>query len=32
MKGCGHGQDNIDFLMENNIEFNIEKTYSNGVR
>ncbi|UEC21374.1 EndoU domain-containing protein [Clostridium septicum] len=32
MKGGGHGQDNIDFLIENNIEFNIEKTYSNGVR
>ncbi|WP_260450227.1 EndoU domain-containing protein, partial [Listeria immobilis] len=32
MKGGGHGQDNIDFLRKQNIEVNIEKTYSNGVR
>ncbi|MBF2453567.1 T7SS effector LXG polymorphic toxin [Listeria seeligeri] len=32
MKGGGHGQSNIDFLKENGLEVNIEKTYSNGVR
>lgn len=32
MKGGGHGQPNIQFLKENNIEFNIVKTYQNGVR
>lgn len=32
MKGGGHGQDNIDFLETNGIEYNIEKTYTNGVR
>ena len=32
MKGGGHGQANIDFLEANGIEYNIEKTYSNGVR
>ncbi|MDU8672387.1 EndoU domain-containing protein [Paenibacillus polymyxa] len=32
MSGGGHGQDNIDFLENNGIEYNIEKTYSNGVR
>ena len=32
MSGGGHGQDNIDFLEKNGIEYNIEKTYSNGVR
>ncbi|WP_434779501.1 EndoU domain-containing protein [Neisseria sp. Ec49-e6-T10] len=32
MKGGGHGQSNIDFLKENGLEVNIEKTYPNGVR
>ncbi|RJX41884.1 cytosolic protein [Paenibacillus pinisoli] len=32
MSGGGHGQDNINFLEKNGIEYNIEKTYSNGVR
>jgi len=32
MSGGGHGQDNINFLERNGIEYNIEKTYSNGVR
>ncbi|WP_340399974.1 WXG100 family type VII secretion target [Paenibacillus sp. FSL H8-0079] len=32
MKGGGHGQSNIDFLKANGFEYNIEKTYSNGVR
>lgn len=32
MSGSGHGQDNIDFLKQNGIEYNIEKVYSNGVR
>jgi len=32
MSGGGHGQDNIDFLEKNGIEYNIEKTFSNGVR
>ncbi|MDQ0231486.1 EndoU domain-containing protein [Metabacillus malikii] len=32
MSGGGHGQDNIDFLKQNGIEYNIEKVYPNGVR
>lgn len=32
VKGGGHGQDNIDFLETNNIDYNIEYTYPNGVR
>ncbi len=32
VKGGGHGQANIDFLEENGIPYNIEKTYDNGVR
>nr|WP_242212895.1 EndoU domain-containing protein [Bacillus cereus group sp. BfR-BA-01383] len=32
MKIGGHGQDNIDFLKQNGIEYNIEKSYPNGVR
>ncbi|MCY9546789.1 EndoU domain-containing protein [Lysinibacillus xylanilyticus] len=32
MKSGGHGQDNISFLKENNIDYNIEKIFSNGVR
>ncbi|PWJ14687.1 EndoU domain-containing protein [Ruminococcus flavefaciens] len=32
MKGGGHGQANIDFLEKNGFDYNIEKTYSNGVR
>ncbi|WP_246028073.1 EndoU domain-containing protein, partial [Paenibacillus xylaniclasticus] len=32
MSGGGHGQDNIDFLEKNGIEYNIEFTYPNGVR
>lgn len=28
----GHGQENIDFMNENNIDYNIVKEYSNGVR
>lgn len=28
----GHGQENIDYLIANNIEFNIVREYSNGVR
>jgi hypothetical protein len=28
----GHGQSNIDYLKENNIDFNIVKEYPNGVR
>ena len=32
VKGGGHGQANIDFLEENGILYNIEKTYDNGVR
>ncbi|ATP92917.1 transposase [Bacillus altitudinis] len=32
MKGGGHGQHNIKFLQENNIEYNINKVYENGVR
>ncbi|MBU8639509.1 EndoU domain-containing protein [Bacillus pumilus] len=32
MKGGGHGQSNIKFLQENNIEYHINKVYENGVR
>ena len=32
MKGGGHGQENLDFLENNNIEYNIVKEYPNGVR
>ena len=32
MKSGGHGQDNIDFLETNGFEYNIIKTYDNGVR
>lgn len=32
MKAGGHSQKNLDLLNRNNIEYNIEKTYSNGVR
>ncbi|WP_310499135.1 polymorphic toxin-type HINT domain-containing protein [Paenibacillus qinlingensis] len=32
MSGGGHGQENIDFLESIGFEYNIEKTYSNGVR
>ncbi|WP_314587914.1 phage minor capsid protein [Paenibacillus terrigena] len=32
MKGGGHGQGNIDFLEEQGLDYNIVKTYSNGVR
>lgn len=32
MKGGGHGQSNIDFLGKNQIDYNINKIYENGVR
>ncbi|MDA1478345.1 EndoU domain-containing protein, partial [Bacillus changyiensis] len=32
MKGGGHGQSNIEFLEKNNIDYNINKVYENGVR
>ena len=32
MKGGGHGQENIDFLIENNLKFEIVHEYDNGVR
>ncbi|MBO1005474.1 T7SS effector LXG polymorphic toxin [Pseudogracilibacillus auburnensis] len=32
MKGGGHGQSNIDFLEKNQIDYNINKIYENGVR
>lgn len=32
MTGGGHGEDNIEFLTAQEIEYNIEKTFSNGVR
>jgi len=32
MKGEGHGQSNLGFLVENNIDYNIVETYSDGVR
>lgn len=32
MKGGGHGQENIDFLDQINMDYNVVTTYSNGVR
>ncbi len=32
MKGGGHGQRNIELLEEYGFEYNIVKTYDNGVR
>lgn len=32
MKGGGHGQSNLDSLNSHGIEYNIVKTYHNGVR
>lgn len=32
LKSGGHGQDGIDILIKQNINYNIVKTYSNGVR
>lgn len=32
MRGGGHGQKNLELLDSLGIEYNIEKTYSNGVR
>ena len=32
LKSGGHGQEAINYMTKNNIEFNINKTYSNGVR
>ena len=32
MKGGGHGQSNIEFLEKNNVDYNINKVYENGVR
>lgn len=32
LKSGGHGQDGMDLLKKNGIAFNVEKTYSNGVR
>ncbi|EOV9529292.1 EndoU domain-containing protein [Bacillus cytotoxicus] len=32
MKGGGHGQSNIEFLEENNMDYEITKVYENGVR
>lgn len=32
LKGGGHGQESIDYMNKNNIEYNIIKTYKNGVR
>ena len=32
MKSGGHGQDAIDYMDKNGIEYNIVKTYPNGVR
>jgi len=32
MVNGGHGQSNIDYLIKNNIEFNIVDEYPNGVR
>ena len=31
MKGGGHGQSNIEF-WKNNVDYNINKVYENGVR
>jgi len=32
MTGGGHGQDAIDYMEKNKIQYNIVKTFSNGVR
>lgn len=32
LKGGGHGQEAIDYMDNNDIEYNIVKTYKNGVR
>ncbi|MBO5897885.1 MAG: EndoU domain-containing protein [Clostridia bacterium] len=32
MKSGGHGQDNIDFLSKKNIGYDIDTSFSNGVR
>ncbi len=32
MKDGGHGQSNIEFLEKNNVDYNINKVYENGVR
>lgn len=32
LKGGGHGQEAIDYMDKNGIEYNITKTYPNGVR
>ncbi len=32
LKGGGHGQDGMDLLDKYHIEYNVTKTYSNGVR
>jgi hypothetical protein len=32
MKGGGHRQENIELLESLGIEYNIEKTYPNGVK
>ena len=32
MTGGGHGQDNIDHLIQNNMPLNVEHEFSNGVR
>ena len=32
MRAGGHGQENIDILESNNIEYNVVETYPNGVR
>ncbi|MGG2014043.1 EndoU domain-containing protein [Bacillus sp. S10(2024)] len=31
-KSGGHGQENIDFLKQHGIQYNIEHTYGNGIR
>lgn len=32
LKGGGHGQEALDYMDKNGIEYNITETYSNGVR
>lgn len=32
MKSGGHGEENLNHLRQNNISYNVVKTYSNGVR
>lgn len=32
LKSGGHGEENIEFLKNNNIDFNISHEYNNGVR